>query len=126
MGLKIDGWTFTSNGDDQAEQVRSLEEFFDEHRVKFSYINTLNVMAVILLLVSIGVAFVTKWSLIATAVIVLFLVWRFFSGRGVFQKRRNAALANLKACQGELAEYHRQIGEMLDKQGELFSVVDFM
>lgn len=126
VGLQIDGWTFTSNGDDQDEQVRSLGEYFDDHRVRFSYINTLNVMAVILLLVSIGVAFVTKWSLVATAVIALFLVWRFFSGREVFRKRRDAALANLKACQGELAEYRSQIGEMLDKKGELFSVVDFM
>ena len=126
IGLRIDGWTFTSNGDDQAEQIRSLEDYFDENRIKFSYINTLNTMAVILLLVSIGLAFVTEWSLIATGVVGLFLIWRFFNGRNLFQKRRNTALTNLKSCQNELSEYHRQIQEMLAQKDELFSVVDFM
>lgn len=126
IGLKIDGWTFTSSGEDQEEQVRSLEEFFAENRLKFSYVNTLNIMAVILLLVSIGLAFVTMWSLIATAVCALFLVWRIFHGKGVFQKRREAALENLKAVQGELSEYRRRIEEMLGRKAELFSVVDFM
>lgn len=124
--LNIDGWTFESNGEDQNEQLQSMNKYFEDNKLQFSYFNGVNFWAIAVLLISVGLAFVTPWALIATAVSVLFLVYRFFNGRKLFESRRNAAMNNLKACQDEITEYRRQAREKLDKKDEIFGVADFM
>lgn len=124
--LKVDGWEGISNGNDQAEQVESLKTYFDNNKFQNMYVNTLNILAVILFIVSAGLAFVTLYSLIITALSAGFLVFRVLKAKKEYPLRIQAAVDNLNACMGEIAEFRRYYEDNRAKKDELLSTVEFL
>ena len=124
--LKIDEWEGRSNGNDQAEQVENLKNYFENNKFQNMYMNTANIFTVILFIVSAGLAFVTPYALIVTALSVGFLVFRILKARKEYPLRVQAAVDNLNACMGEIAEFRRYYEENRVKKDELLSTVEFI
>lgn len=124
--LKIDSWEGISNGNDQEEQLESLKNYFDNNKFQNMYVNTLNILAVILFIVSAGLAFVTVFSLIVTALSAGFLVFRVLSAKKKYRLRIQSAVSNLNACMGEITEFRRYYEEKRAKKDVLLSTVEFL
>lgn len=124
--LHIDTWDGVSNGNDQAEQVESLKNHFENNKFQNMFVNTPNILAAILFIVSAGLAFVTLYSLIVTALAAGFLVFRVLQAIKVYPLRVQAAVDSLNACMGELAEFRRYFDEKRAKKDELLSTVEFL
>ncbi len=124
--LHIDTWEGISNGTDQAEQIQSLKNHFDNNKFQNMYVNTPNILAAILFVVSAGLAFVTLYSLIVTALSAGFLVFRVLQAMKAYPKRIKAALDGLNAVMGEIAEFKRYYDEKRAKKDELLSTVEFL
>lgn len=124
--LKIDGWEGTSNGYDQAEQLRSMKTYFDNNKFQIMYVNTWNILAAVLFIVSAGLAFVTLYALIVTGLAAGFLVFRVLKARKEYPLRIQAATDNLNACMNEIAEFRRYYEDNRAKKDELLSTVEFL
>lgn len=124
--LHIDTWDGVSNGNDQAEQVESLKNHFENNKFQNMFVNTPNILAAILFIVSAGLAFVTLYSLIVTALAAGFLVFRVLQAIKAYPLRVQAAVDSLNACMGELAEFRRYFDEKRAKKDELLSTVEFL
>ena len=124
--LHIDTWEGISNGDDQAEQLESLKNHFENNKFQNMYVNTLNILAAILLVVSAGLAFVTLYALIATGLAAGFLVLRVLLAMKKYPLRIKAATDNLNAVMGEIAEFRRYYDAQRAKKAEILSVVEFL
>lgn len=124
--LHIDTWDGVSNGNDQAEQVESLKNHFENNKFQNMFVNTPNILAAILFIVSAGLAFVTLYSLIVTALAAGFLVFRVLQAIKAYPLRVQAAVDSLNACMGELAEFRRYFDEKRTKKDELLSTVEFL
>lgn len=124
--LHIDTWDGVSNGSDQAEQVESLKNHFENNKFQNMFVNTPNILAAILFIVSAGLAFVTLYSLIVTALAAGFLVFRVLQAIKAYPLRVQAAVDSLNACMGELAEFRRYFDEKRTKKDELLSTVEFL
>jgi hypothetical protein len=90
------------------------------------FVNTPNILAAILFIVSAGLAFVTLYSLIVTALAAGFLVFRVLQAIKAYPLRVQAAVDSLNACMGELAEFRRYFDEKRTKKDELLSTVEFL
>lgn len=124
--LHIDTWDGVSSGNDQAEQVESLKNHFENNKFQNMFVNTPNILAAILFIVSAGLAFVTLYSLIVTALAAGFLVFRVLQAIKAYPLRVQAAVDSLNACMGELAEFRRYFDEKRAKKDELLSTVEFL
>jgi len=124
--LQIDTWKGVSNGYDEAEQTESMQNYYENNKFQNMYVNSLNIAAAIVLLVSAGLAFVTLFSLIATGLAAGFLVFRILSAKEKYAKRIQTALENLSSCMAEIADFRRHFEENRIKKDELLSVVEFI
>lgn len=124
--LHIDNWDGVSNGNDHAEQIESLKNYFENNKFQNMYVNTPNILAAILLIVSAGLAFVTLFSLIVTVLAAGFLTFRVLKARKEYPLRVQAAVDSLNACMGELAEFRRYFDANRKMKDELLSTVEFL
>jgi len=124
--LKIDNWEGASNGNDHAEQIESVKTYFENNKFQNMYVNTPNIVAAILFVASAGLAFVTLYSLIVTALAAGFLVFRVLKAMKSYPIRIQAALDNLDAVMNEIAEFKRYYEEQRAKKDELLSTVEFL
>jgi hypothetical protein len=124
--LRIDAWDGVSNGQDQAEQIESMRNYFENNKFQNMFVNTPNIAAAIVLLASAGLAFVTLFSLIATGLAAGFLVWRVLKAMKDYPVRIQAALDHLASCMAEIADFRRYYEENRAKKDELLSIVEFI
>lgn len=124
--LHIDTWEGISNGSDQTEQVESLKNYFDNNKFQNMYVNTPNILAAVLFILSAGLAFVTLYSLIVTALSAGFLVFRVIQAIKKYPLRIEAATDSLNACMDEITEFKRYFEEKHAKKDELLSSVEFL
>lgn len=124
--LQIDTWNGISNGQDEAEQTESMKNYFENNKFQNMYVNTPNIAAAIVFVVSIALAFVTLFSLIATAIASGFLVYNILTAKEKYALRVAAALKNLSSCMAEITDFKRHFEENRIKKDELLSVVEFI
>lgn len=124
--LDIDIWKGTSNGRDQAEMTENLKQHYENNQFQIKFVNPYNIAAAIVLFASIGFAFVTLFSLIATALSLGFLVYRVLTASKSFLKRIDDALANLDSCMMEIAEFRNYYEDNRTKKDNLLSLVEFL
>jgi hypothetical protein len=124
--LHIDTWSGISNGRDQAEQVKSMKNHFENNKFQNMFVNTPNIAAAIALLVSLGLVFVTLYSLVVTVGAAGFLAFRVHSAIKNYPLRVDAALKNLSSCMDEISDFKRYYEENRAKKDELLSVVEFI
>lgn len=124
--LAIDSWRSVSNGADQADQVENMKQYFNNNKFQFMYVNTYNIAALIVLILSIGLAFVTPYALVATAIAAAFLVFRIIKSNRDYPARINAALEKLNACMVELADFQQFYAESSAKKDALQSKLEYL
>lgn len=122
--LSIDTWQGTSNGDDQAEQVTAMKNYFENNKFQNMYVNTPNIAAVIVLVLSLGLAFMTLYALVATVLAAGFLVWRVLKAMKEYPMRVNAALENLNKCMEEIAEFKHYFTDNRRKSSDLLRLLE--
>ena len=122
--LAIDTWRGTSNGEDQAEQITAMKNYFENHKFHNMYVNTPNIAAAIVLILSAGLAFVTLYALVATALAAGFLVFRVLRAMKEYPKRVNAALENLNKCMGEIAEFKQYFADNRKKKDDALRMLE--
>lgn len=105
--LTIDSWKTVSNGEDQVEQVESLKQHYRSNRFRLLYVNPYNTAALIVLVLSVGLAFITPFSLAAAAACVGFLAFRVVRADRDYKAKVNGAVESLNACMAELADFRR-------------------
>lgn len=124
--LHIDSWDGVSNGNDHTEQIESIKNHFENNKFQNMFVNTPNILAAILFVASAGLAFVTLYSLIVTALAAGFLAYRVLTAIKNYPLRIQAAIDNLNAVMNEIAEFRRYYEDERAKKGELLSVVEFL
>ena len=124
--LQVDGWEGISNGSDQAEQVESIKNHFENNKFQNMFVNTPNLVAAILFVASAGLAFVTPYALIVTALAAGFLGFRVFKAVQSYPVRVQAAVDNVNAVMNEITEFKRYCEEQRAKKSELLSTVEFL
>lgn len=124
--LNIDIWSGVSNGNDQGEMTEDLKNHFSNNQFQIKYVNTFNIAAAIVFLASVLLAFVTPFSLVATALAAGFLVYRVLIAGKAFTERLNKALKNLNACMTEIADFRYYYEENRAKKDDLLSMVEFL
>lgn len=124
--LAIDTWSGISNGEDQNEQVENLRSYYNNNKFQLMYVNTPNIAAVIVLILSAGLAFVTPYSLIATALSAAFLAFRIIKANKEFPVRVEKAVTQLNACMTELVDFKQYYQEEKDKKDQLLSKIEYL
>jgi len=124
--LHVDSWQGVSNGRDQAAQIESMKNYFENNKFQNMFVNSPNIAAVLVLMASVGLAFVTLYSLIATGLAAGFLVWRVLKAMKDYPARVQAALGNLVNCMAEITDFRRYYNENRAKKDELISIVEFI
>lgn len=124
--LSIDTWQGVSNGEDQIEQVENLKKYYNNNKFQIMYVNTYNIAALIVLILSIGLAFITPYSLVATVLSLGFLIFRIVMAKKAFDARVKGAVECLNACMMELADFKQFYTENIDKKGILLSKVEYL
>ena len=109
--LSIDTWEGLSNGDDQTELTEDLKSYFDTHKLPMIYLNVPNVIAAALAILCIGLAFVTPWTLIGTALGIGFLAFNIIRAVKKFPIRVQQAVDNLSRTMGEINDFKRYCKE---------------
>ncbi len=124
--LSIDTWSSVSNGQDQNDQVENMKQYYNNNKFQLMYINTPNIVSIIVLVLSIGLAFVTPYSLVATAVALGFLVFRLIKVNKDYPSRVNASLELLNQSMAELADYKQFYTDSSEKKDVLLSKVEYL
>lgn len=124
--LLIDTMSSVSNGEDQTEQVNNMREYFNNNKFQLMYVNIPNIVALIVLILSVGLVFVTPYSLVATAISAGFLIFSVVKANKQFPARVKAALDKLNACMMELADFKQYYAEEKEKKELLESKVEYL
>lgn len=103
--LKIDRWSGVSNGADDTEQIENMKSFYENNKFQIKYVKGLNILALILAIVSIGLIFVTPYALIGTGVALGFLVFSIITANKKYAELKKKSLESLSSCMNELADF---------------------
>ncbi len=124
--LAIDDWTGVSNGTDFQEQRESMHRFFDSNKFHYMYINTWNIALVLAVILSVGLAFLTPYALVVTALAAGFLAFRVLKAMKEYPQRVERAKAALDAVLAEIAEYRLFFDDKRQLKDELISAASFL
>lgn len=124
--LTIDTWSSVSNGQDQNDQAENMKQYYNNNKFQLMYVNTSNIAAIIVLVLSIGLAFVTPYSLVATAVALGFLVFKVIKANKDYPARVNASLQLLNQSMTELADYRQFYTDSSEKKDVLLSKIEYL
>lgn len=124
--LAIDTWSGISNGEDKNEQVENLKAYFNSKKFQLMYVNTPNIAAIIVLILSIGLIFVTPYSLIATVLALGFLIFNIVKANKEFPARVKKAVTQLNLCMTELADFKQFYNNEKDKKDQLQSKIEYL
>ena len=124
--LHIDTWSGVSNGEDQVSLVENMRTYYDNNKFQIMYVNTVNIAAIIVVILSLGLVFVTPYSLAATVIALGLLVFRIIKANKEFPQRVNHSVECLNACMMELADFKQFYSENKDKKAKLLSDVEFL
>ena len=103
-----------------------MKAHFENHKFQYMFVNTPNILALILAILSAGLAFVTLYSLIVTGLAVGFLAVRVIMAIKKYPLRVQAAVKNLNSCMAEIAEFRRSFEEKRAIKDEIMNIVDFI
>lgn len=124
--LSIDTWSGVSNGEDHAELAENMRNYFETNKFHNIYVNTYNIAALIVIAVSIGLAFVTPYALVATLAAGIFLVFRCVKALKAYPARVQAALEALGNTMAEITDFRDYFEENAKKKDEILSDAEFI
>ena len=124
--LSIDTWTGTSSGDDQEELTENMRSYFETNKFHNMYVNTINIAALIVLIASLGLAFVTLYALVASVAAAAVLIYRVIKANKEYPARVNAALEALNQTLLEIADFRDYFAQCSLQKDEILSTVEFI
>lgn len=124
--LSIDTWTGITNGEDQHEQVESMKAYYNNNKFQLMYVNNYNIVALIVLILSIGFVFLTPYSLVATVLALGFLIFSIIKANKEFPARVNTSVECLNSCMTELGDFKQYYAENKDKKDILQSKIEYL
>lgn len=124
--LAIDTWTGISNGNDQSELTENMKNYYETNKFQNMFVNTPNIAAAIMIVVSIALAFMTPYSLAVTAVAAIFLGYRCFKAMKEYPKRVEAALNALQQTLAEIGEFRQYFEDNSKKKDVILSETEFI
>lgn len=124
--LEIDTWSGTSNGNDQAELVENMNNYYSTNKFQNVFVNTWNIAALIVIAVSAGLAFVTLYALIATVLAGAFLAFRCVKALKDYPQRVQNALDALNSTMAEIIDFRNYFEENCQKKERILSDTEFI
>ena len=124
--LNIDTWSGVSNGNDQEELTENMKKYYETNKFQNMFVNTINIAALIALVLSAGLAFVTLYALVVTVAAAAILIFRCVKAVKDYPKRVNSALAALSQTMAEIADYRQYFEENVEKKDEVLSAAEFI
>ena len=124
--LAIDTWTGVSSGEDQREMQLSLKNYFENNKFQNMFINTINLALAIAFVLSIGLAFVTIYSLVVTFISAGVLAYRCMKAMKEYPLRVNKASKNLSRVMAEIAEFRQYFDEKRGEKEKLLSISNLL
>ncbi|MBQ8559444.1 MAG: hypothetical protein IJ439_05620 [Tyzzerella sp.] len=124
--LAIDTWSGVSNGQDQTEIVENMRNYYETNKFQNMFVNTPNIAAVIILVASLALVFVTPYSLIATVVAGIFLGYRCFKAIKEYPQRVERAVSALQQTLAEITEFRQYFEDNSNKKDAVLSETEFI
>ena len=90
------------------------------------FVNTPNIVAVLVFIVSLALAFMTPYALIATVISAIFLGYRCFKAVKEYPKRVEASVKALQQTLAEIAEFRQYFDENSMKKDDVLSETEFI
>ena len=131
-------WEATSNGEDQVEQIASVEQTVEQMKKSIVWDKKVKgrlifgiifaILGVVLLILHSNTP-VTICGIVALVIsLILLIMWlvRFLNGDKRYKAILNASLDTIKGCMSELTEYRRIYLNNVNKKGELFSLIEHL
>lgn len=103
--ISIDIWKGVSDANDLERLEADMRNQYNSNKMNLCYLNTANIAALILLILSAALAFVTVYSLVVTAACIVFLVIRVLKANADFPKRVATAVNMLRTCVMQLRDF---------------------
>lgn len=137
--LFIDGWSGTSNARDLDEQTTSLKNYYENNKFKMVCINSFNIAAVIVFLLSLAITvgsivrmvnYGFTPAFIVGLVLMLasagFIAFRVINGFKTFGQRVDANVQNLQMTIAQIVEFQRFFTENINKSTDILSKVEYI
>lgn len=124
--LSIDTWSGTSNGQDQKEMVENLRNYYETNKFQNMFVNTFNIAALIVFVVSIALAFTTPYALIATVAAALVLGFRCYKAMKEYPKRIEASVNALQETMTEITAFRHFFDYHIKKKDDILSETEFI
>lgn len=124
--LKIDAWEGVSNGEDQADLVQNMRAYFDANKFSIMYVNTPNIAALGLMILSAGLAFTNPIILVGTAGALGFLVFRIIRANKEYPARIERAVASLNQTMEQIIDFRRFFRQESEKRDEIVERLSFV
>ena len=121
--LAIDTWNGVSNGNDYEALENDMRGYYAANKMSLCYMNTPNIAALILAIVSAALVFVTPYSLIVTAACAAFLVFRIVKANTEYPQRIAASVNILAACLAQLGDFRRYFEAEMQQKDHLVNEV---
>ncbi len=90
------------------------------------YVNKMNIVALIVFILSIGLVFIMPYSLVATALAAGLLIFNIIRANKEFPAHVNSAVEQLNACMEELIEFKQYYAKEKRKKEQLQSKVEYL
>lgn len=101
-------------------------KYFRTNKFQNMFVNSLNIVAAIIIIASIALAFVTPYSLVATAVAGIFLGYRCYKAIKEYPKRVEAALNALIQTLTEIGDFRQYFEDNSKKKDAVLSETEFI
>lgn len=124
--LAIDTWTGISNGNDQVELTENMRNYYETNKFQNMFVNSPNIAAAIIFIASIALAFLTPYSLVATAIAAIFLGFRCFKAMQDYPKRVEASLNALQQTLAEIGAFRQYFEYNSKKKDAVLSETEFI
>ena len=137
--LSIDGWSGTSNARDLDEQTTSLKNYYENNKFKMVCINSFNIAAVIVFLLSLAITVgsivrMVNYGFTPAFIIGLvlmlasagFIAFRVINGFKTFGQRVDANVQNLQMTIAQIVEFQRFFTENINKSTDILSKVEYI
>jgi hypothetical protein len=122
--ISVGEWNGVSNGEDVEKVTSELNDYYYDNKLKFAYLNTPNIAAIIVLILSIGLFFLTRFSLIFTLGAAVFLLLRILKANKDYPAMVNGYLNELRGTMTEIMQFRMYYQTEMDKKDYLINTID--
>ncbi len=122
--ISVGEWKGVSNGEDVEKVTSELNDYYYDNKLKFAYLNTPNIAAIIVLILSIGLFFLTRFSLIFTLGAAVFLLLRILKANKDYPAMVNGYLNELRGTMTEIMQFRMYYQTEMDKKDYLINTID--